>query len=152
LLKEKQLEEEVKKMKELNDHTSEKIRLNVGGSYFVTTKSTLTKFSDSMLGTMFSGRHKIVVDKEDGSVFIDRSPKYFDQILSYLRDGDVFVPENSQDKYGLIKEADFYGLKGLADIVSEGMEHTHDEKEKKSKRKEKDNRKATPTHTTARKR
>jgi len=132
-LKEKKLEEEIQKMKDLNDHGQEKIRLNVGGSLFLTTKSTLTKFSDSMLGTMFSGRHKIVVEKEDSAVFIDRSPQYFSQILNYLRDGDVFVPDNEQDKYGLIKEADFYGLKGLVDLVQAG-EKKSDKNEKSVKR------------------
>ena len=77
------IEEEIRvcKMK-----TSGKIvTLNVGGSRYTTTLSTLTKYPDSMLGTMFSGRHALV-QQEDGSYFIDRDGESFRYILMYLRD------------------------------------------------------------------
>ena len=61
------------------------IPLNVGGYYFVTTRSTLTKNKDSMLAAMFSGRHELDTDSE-GRYFIDRDGTYFIHILNFLRD------------------------------------------------------------------
>ena len=75
--------EEVKKTK-----TFEKIvTLNVGGTKYTTSLSTLTKYPDSMLGVMFSGRHALP-QQEDGSYFVDVDGEYFRYILSYLRDRD----------------------------------------------------------------
>ena len=63
------------------------ITLNVGGTRYTTTLSTLTKYPDSMLGAMFSGRHDLP-QQEDGSYFIDRDGEVFKYILMYLRDRD----------------------------------------------------------------
>ena len=60
------------------------ITVNVGGSLFATNMSTLTKYSDSMLFTMFRGSHQIVRDRE-GNPFIDANPAYFGHILEFLR-------------------------------------------------------------------
>lgn len=49
-----------------------------------TSLSALSVVPDSMLGTMFSGRHKIHKQK-NGSVFIDRDGTHFRVILNYLR-------------------------------------------------------------------
>ena len=64
------------------------ITLNVGGTRYTTTLSTLTKYPDSMLGVMFSGRHDLP-QQEDGSYFIDRDGEVFKYILMYLRDRDL---------------------------------------------------------------
>ena len=40
------------------------VKLNVGGSLFYTTLSTLTKRADSMLRAMFSGRMEVQTDNE----------------------------------------------------------------------------------------
>ena len=64
------------------------ITLNVGGTQYTTTLSTLTKYPDSMLGVMFSGRHDLP-QQEDGSYFIDRDGEVFKYILMYLRDRDL---------------------------------------------------------------
>ena len=61
------------------------IAINVGGYYFETKLSTLTKDKDSMLAAMFSGRHELDTDSE-GRYFIDRDGTYFKEILNYLRD------------------------------------------------------------------
>lgn len=60
------------------------LKINVGGVLFTTHLSTLLKYSDSMLSTMFNGRHVISRD-DDGNPFIDANPKYFEHILEYLR-------------------------------------------------------------------
>ena len=41
------------------DHMSGVITINAGGTLFTTTVTTLTKYEDSMLGAMFSGRYSI---------------------------------------------------------------------------------------------
>ena len=61
------------------------VTLDVGGTKYRTTLSTLTKYPDSMLGAMFSGRHDLP-QQEDGSYFIDRDGEPFQYILMYLRD------------------------------------------------------------------
>jgi hypothetical protein len=48
-------------MADANARNTEIVKLNVGGSRFETTRATLTQFPDSMLGTMFSGRHALKV-------------------------------------------------------------------------------------------
>ena len=50
----------------------QKINLDVGGHTFVTTLTTLTRFPETLLGAMFSGRHALTKN-EAGAHFIDRS-------------------------------------------------------------------------------
>ena len=68
----------------------ERARLNVGGTVFVTTRSTLAKYPDSFFGALLSGRYQVPKDP-DGSVFIDRAPDLFPYVLEFLRDGTVSV-------------------------------------------------------------
>ena len=86
ILAEEKREWEEEKERIMKTKTFEKIvNLNVGGSRYTTTLSTLTKYPDSMLGAMFSGRHALV-QQDDGSYFIDVDGEPFRYILSYLRD------------------------------------------------------------------
>ena len=87
------------------------IKLNVGGSRFVTTRQTLCKFPDSMLGEMF-GRDEdfpLVTDL-DGCVFIDRDDGPFRTILTSLRCGEFEMPAAPADLKALIREARYYML------------------------------------------
>ncbi|UMM20497.1 hypothetical protein L5515_015751 [Caenorhabditis briggsae] len=56
------------------------IKLNVGGSLFQTSKSTLIKF-DGFFKTMLETEIPVVKD-ESGAIFIDRDPKYFLELTS----------------------------------------------------------------------
>ena len=47
------------------------IKLNVGGVHYSTSTSTLSKYSDSMLGRLVNGDLPTTKD-EDGAIFIDR--------------------------------------------------------------------------------
>ena len=78
----KQLEEERKRMESVHQFQSSKVKLDVGGFHFTTSRSTLTKFPNTMLGSMFSGRFSLKCD-EDGSYFIDRL--VIDHFGSYLQ-------------------------------------------------------------------
>ena len=95
-----------------NTHTFEsRIKLDVGGCTFTTTITTLTRFPDSMVGTMFSGRHNLTT-YESGYYFIDRDGTHFRHILNYLRCPEDFdVSSISADHLKeLKKEAVYYGL------------------------------------------
>lgn len=90
----------------------QRVKLNVGGCAFETSLSTLQRYPDSMLGTMFSGRAGIVVPvDEDGFVFIDRSGSQFGVILDFLRTGKVRLPSGATARAELADEADYYLLR-----------------------------------------
>ncbi|CCD68452.1 BTB domain-containing protein [Caenorhabditis elegans] len=96
--------------------TDEKIRLNIGGTIFETSKSTLTKF-DGFFKTLLET--DIPIQKDDSNcIFIDRSPRHFEKILNYLRDGaDVdLLPESEKEVREILKEAQFYLLEGLMEL------------------------------------
>lgn len=93
---------------------SQYVKLNVGGSLFHTTISTLTK-CDSMLRAMFSGRMDTLTDSE-GWVMIDRSGKHFGTILNFLRDGVVVLPDSRREVAELLTEAKYYLIQELIDF------------------------------------
>ena len=72
---------------------SEIVRLNVGGTKYFTTKSTLRKYPLSMLGAMFTENAPLSTD-EDGCHFIDRCGYIFQYILQFLRCGKVVLPKH----------------------------------------------------------
>ena len=84
-----------------------------------TSLSALSVVPDSMLGTMFSGRHKIHKQK-NGSVFIDRDGTHFRVILNYLR-GEISsksqLPDDRLALSELSTECDFYQLHDVKKIV-----------------------------------
>ena len=93
------------------------VTLNVGGNLFTTTTSTLTRYPETMLGAMFSGRHALIQDKS-GAYFIDRDGRHFHEILNYLRGSTASMPESMTQLTPraleeLKVEADFYGMKDL---------------------------------------
>ena len=100
-----------------------RIKLNVGGMKFETTLSTLARYPDSMLGTMFSGREGIEVPvDEDGYVFIDRDGTHFRVILNFLRSGNITFPKDSVEAELLWDELQFYMLEAY---VTEKRTTTH---------------------------
>ena len=58
-------------------HFGSAVKLNVGGTVYKTTLDTLRKDRNSMLCAMFSGRHELKPDGDDGAYFIDRDGKLF---------------------------------------------------------------------------
>jgi len=62
---------------------SEIIKLDVGGSNFTTSRSTLCQYPDSMLAKMFDPDSKY--RKDENSPFLDDDPHAFARILFYLR-------------------------------------------------------------------
>lgn len=85
------------------------ITINIGGQLFTTTKSTWAK---SPVIEMFINRDK-------HPIFIDRSPKVFEHILDWLREGRLYIdcPDNSTYER-LRADADFYGIEDLKEFLS----------------------------------
>ena len=103
------------------------ITLNVGGHCFTTTRSTLTtKEPSSTLARMFADDdaglawHSSV--DSTGAFLIDRSPRYFEPILNYLRHGELVLDRDSNPQ-GVLEEARFFGIMSLVerleDVVKE---------------------------------
>ena len=90
-----------------------KIKLDVGGRPFTTTLTTLTRFPDTKLGEMFSGRHALTKD-EAGVYFVDRTGRIFHEILEFLRtEGEWHSLSHGKQLVELKNEAEYYGLKDL---------------------------------------
>ncbi|XP_053114837.1 BTB/POZ domain-containing protein KCTD11 isoform X2 [Hemicordylus capensis] len=88
------------------------VTLNVGGKFYSTTRETLTRFPDSMLGAMFRGPRPALTDS-CGNYFIDRDGKAFRHILNFLRFGRLDLPEGYAELSLLRTEADFYQIRPL---------------------------------------
>lgn len=88
--------------------------LNVGGSLFRTTTSTLRKspFFDAMLRNTTEGGMGATMD-DDGNFFVDRSGSLFNYVLEYLRTGHWLLGDRATDLdfvEALREESSFYGL------------------------------------------
>jgi N-acetylneuraminic acid mutarotase len=83
-----ELAQEVAAMQQVHNAQRSRVELDIGGTRYVTSVSTLRSRPGSMLDALFSGRHA-VIEEEDGSVFIDRDGSAFGHVLAYLRDGVV---------------------------------------------------------------
>ena len=66
------------------------IKLNVGGETFLTTRSTLVSWPNSLLAKMFdpeSDRPPAAVAEDGGGYFLDVDARYFAVILEWLHRG-----------------------------------------------------------------
>ena len=113
----KELDEEKKRI--ANTHAfGPMVKLDVGGQLFTTATATLTRFPDTMLGAMFSGRHALTQDR-NGAYCIDRDGRHFHEILNFLRGSTASTQQQIEGRLGpaalneLKVEADFYGVKDL---------------------------------------
>ena len=106
--------EEEKKRIASTHNVESTIKLDIGGHSFTTTLTTLTRFPDTMLGAMFSGRHALTKN-EAGAYFIDRDGTHFREILNFLRNPESWDNSGFQGRQliELTQEAEYYGLKEL---------------------------------------
>jgi len=90
---------------------SDWVTLNVGGSIFSTTRSTLLKDPSSMLAKMFGEEWESRRDI-NGNYLIDRTPEYFRVILNFLRCGSL-VLDDKVNAEGVLAEANFFNISSI---------------------------------------
>ncbi|KNC48701.1 BTB/POZ domain-containing protein KCTD17 [Thecamonas trahens ATCC 50062] len=99
-----------------HESDSEWIQLNVGGTMFATTRTTLRMEPSSMLAALASGEWVSTKD-ETGAILLDRDPAFFGPILNYLRMGKLIVSPSISYK-GVLEEAKFFDLPSLVALLS----------------------------------
>ncbi|MGH0129406.1 UNVERIFIED_CONTAM: hypothetical protein FKN15_061811 [Acipenser sinensis] len=94
------------------------VRLNVGGTLFLTTRQTLCKEQTSFLYRLCQ-QHELQSDTDEtGAYVIDRDPAYFGPVLNYLRHGKlVFNKELAEE--GVLEEAEFYNIAPLIKLIKD---------------------------------
>lgn len=99
------------------------VKLNVGGTYFLTTKTTLTRDPNSFLYRLVQEDADLISDKDDtGAYLIDRDPTYFSPVLNYLRHGKLVINKGLAEE-GILEEAEFYNIAELIKLVKERIYH-----------------------------
>ena len=104
-------EAEKKSVAATNKVLKSKVKLDVGGTIYHSSRTTLTSVPGSMLEAMFSGRHAVEED-EDGRVFIDRDGAAFKLVLEYLRSPTSFSLDglSKREVASCLVEFEYYGL------------------------------------------
>ncbi|CAH1254578.1 KCTD21 [Branchiostoma lanceolatum] len=95
------------------------VNLNVGGHFYTTARSTLTRYPDSMLGAMFGEDFDTMqlVQDDQGRYFIDRNGRLFEHVLNFLRTNQLALPEDFKELPLLEIEADFYKIQPLIEAL-----------------------------------
>ncbi|XP_076856493.1 BTB/POZ domain-containing protein KCTD5 isoform X4 [Brachyhypopomus gauderio] len=94
------------------------IRLNVGGTVFLTTRQTLLKEQTSFLYRLCQQQDLHSDTDESGAYVIDRDPTYFGPILNYLRHGKLVYNKELAEE-GVLEEAEFYNITPLIKLIKE---------------------------------
>ncbi|XP_072743667.1 BTB/POZ domain-containing protein KCTD16 [Anoplolepis gracilipes] len=97
------------------------VELNVGGVFYTTALTTLTRESDSHLATLFTGKSTVEKDAK-GKYFLDRDGVLFRYVLDFLRNQALVLPEGFRERERLKQEANFYGLPGLEKAIVENTD------------------------------
>lgn len=101
------------------------VNLNVGGSLYTTSRSTLCLYPDSMLGAMFKGTMPTTKDAE-GRYLIDRDGPIFGIVLDFLRYNKLVLPHGFDQLDKLEADVSFYQIIPLETAVKElNTEHIH---------------------------
>jgi hypothetical protein len=98
---------------------SQIIELNVGGSVYCTTISTLLSEKNSLFETLINKETEQVKDSNN-RYFIDRDGPLFNYILDYLRNKLLFVPPDNLIETNRLKiEAEYYKLDDMVKLLNE---------------------------------
>ncbi|KAG8511124.1 BTB/POZ domain-containing protein KCTD17 [Galemys pyrenaicus] len=120
------------------------VRLNVGGTVFLTTRQTLCREQKSFLSRLCQGEELQSDRDETGAYLIDRDPTYFGPILNFLRHGKLVLDKDMAEEGGgpgwgrgadwrggrsdavpapgVLEEAEFYNIGPLIRIIKDRME------------------------------
>merc|ERR1719276_778841 len=66
---------------------------------------------------MFSGELPVQRDSA-GCFVVDRDGRHFHHILNFLRDGSVPIGLSRVERLELLRELDFYNIRGLYSIIA----------------------------------
>ena len=81
-------------------------QIDVGGVSFHTQTEVL---HEGMLAAMSSENFSNNLDH----MFLDRDPTWFPLVLHFLRTGDALLPECTEERRAVFREAQYYSLEGL---------------------------------------
>ncbi|XP_020916448.1 BTB/POZ domain-containing protein KCTD5 [Exaiptasia diaphana] len=102
------------------------VKLNVGGTCFLTTKQTLCRHPNSFLSRLCAEDPDLPSDKDESDAYmIDRDPRYFAPILNYLRHGKLIIDRDLHDE-GVLEEAEFYSIEPLVKIIKQKIQDRED--------------------------
>ncbi|XP_071964175.1 BTB/POZ domain-containing protein KCTD6-like [Antedon mediterranea] len=114
-------------------HEDDVLELNVGGCFYSTNRSTLTRYPDSMLGAMFSGRLPSKVDQCNRYI-IDGDGPTFRHVLNFLRRSKLILPDGFKEWDILSIEADFYQIEDLIRLIEKAREQIRRDEERERTR------------------
>ncbi|XP_054155110.1 BTB/POZ domain-containing protein KCTD5-like [Oppia nitens] len=111
------------------------IKLNVGGTHFMTTRITLCRDQNSFLYRLCQEDHDLNSDKDEtGAYLIDRDPSYFGPILNYLRHGKLIIDKDLSEE-GVLEEAEFYNITELIKLLKQRITERNNNKKVDNSRK-----------------
>lgn len=106
------------------------VRLNIGGTIFLTTKSTLNREPKSFLYRVCQDESGLKTDVDmTGAFMIDRDARYFGPILNYLRHGKLVIDDNISLE-GVLEEAEFYNITSLIELAKKRLYEKQYERDK----------------------
>ena len=90
------------------------LRLNVGGTMFETSRTTLTSDPDSILSRMFEPNSNLppATVTKGGAYLIDACPRGFEVVLNYLRYRSLVLGPGTKSS-DVLPVADYFGLQDL---------------------------------------
>ncbi|XP_064635000.1 BTB/POZ domain-containing protein KCTD5-like [Lineus longissimus] len=104
---------------DISSRRNEWVKLNVGGTLFSTTRTTLCRDPKSFLYRLCQEDPDLNSDKdENGAYLIDRDPTYFGPVLNYLRHGKLVINKDLAEE-GVLEESEFYNITDLIKLVKE---------------------------------
>jgi hypothetical protein len=100
-----------------------RIRLDVGGTVFETSRQTMiNRDPTSLLAAMFSDNDDALKPEDDGSYFIDRDGAHFRYVIEYLRNGAAAsMPPDIATARHVLCEAKFYQLRHLVKRIEDWL-------------------------------
>eukprot|EP00946_MAST-07B_sp_MAST-7B-sp1_P001342 g1342.t1 len=128
----------MEKLTHTNNQVKGMVKINVGGTVFTTSMTTLESAPDNLLATTVRHGETLAGGKDNGAFFFDRNPAVFGHVLEWLRAtacGTSFVPpESHRDIQLLIIEAGYYllpslvaYLEGFLPVADAGESKTQDD-------------------------